>query len=94
MSTKFQGEKVDCLFPAKYAQITLPSQGHYRVTLKSTLESCFYGKNTYQKPGALISQCRASFAQKKEENVYKRDFNQDSFSVAGVLYEKSTGKYL
>lgn len=46
------------------------------------------------KPNALISQCRASFAYKKDDYSYRRDFTQDSFSVSGVHYEKSSGKYL
>ena len=90
----FKDQAVECIFPTKFAQITLPSPGHYRVTLKSTHSSYFYGKNTYLKPGALISQCRASFASWKEESIYKRNFSQDSFSVNGVLFDKATKKYL
>ena len=94
VSVNFIDQAVECLFPTRFAQITLPSQGHYRVTLNSTLKSHFYGKNTYLKPGALISQCRASFAQTSEESIFRRDLFSDSFSVNGVYFEKATKRYI
>ena len=58
---KFQSEKpfkhlsdsaqaTECIistFPATWGMIVLPEEGHYRVILKSTLNSQFQGRNIY-----------------------------------------------
>ena len=46
------------------------------------------------KDNALISQFRTSFGLPKDEKMYKRDFDQDSFSVSGVLFDVAQHKYI
>jgi hypothetical protein len=46
---------MEFIFPAKWGLIVLPEEGHYHISLTSTLDSHFYGKNTYMKENALVS---------------------------------------
>lgn len=45
------------------------------------------------KDNALISQFRTSFGLPKGD-LYRRDFDQDSFSVSGVLFDCAQHKYI
>lgn len=86
VGVNFKGKNVECMFPAKWALITLPDNGHYKITLTSTLKSHFYGANTYMKENALVSQFRACYSFNKGVKDYRRDFKTDSFSVSGVWF--------
>ena len=85
-------ECVTSTFSAAWGLIILPEEGHYRLMIKSTLNSYFQGKSIYKNQSALVSECRLVFAG-IFENKYKKNMREDSFSVSGVHHSFSERHY-